>query len=71
MEALTEDRVMQFLVTLRPYLAVPVKDKLWTDTKLVDEGASAPRARGGDIRNLAEHLAEWARAGNLPTKAAA
>lgn len=63
--------IWAFLVRLRPYMSVPVTSRLWTDTGIVEKGASAPKARGGDLVRLSAHLVNWARAGALPVDEAA
>jgi hypothetical protein len=61
--ALSDDEIVGFLTQLRPYMAVPVTSRLWLDTEIFDAGARAPRARGGDIRRLADHIVAWGRNG--------
>lgn len=65
-EAKSDEEISEFLAKLEPYMGVPVTSELWTNTEIVELGASAPRARGGDILRLAAHIVEWARAGALP-----
>jgi len=67
---MTDQEIVSFLAQLRPYMGVPVTSRLWLDTGVFDSGASAPRARGGDIRRLSEHIVSWARQG-LPIPNAA
>jgi DNA-sulfur modification-associated len=66
----TDDQIVAFLATLRPDMTAPVAAGLWTDTGLVEAGAHAPRARGGDISRLGDHVLRWARHG-LPVTTAA
>jgi hypothetical protein len=68
--SMSDDEIVNFLIELRPYMGVPVTSRLWLDTEIFDAGARAPRARGGDIRRLADQIIEWARHG-LPAGVAA
>lgn len=62
-DAMSDDEVAQYFSILNSHMAVPVTESLWLDTGVFDVGASAPRARGGDIRRLADQIAGWARTG--------
>lgn len=64
--ARSDEEITAFFTKLGPYMGVPVSSRLWLDTGIVEEGASAPKARGGDILRLANHIVSWARAGALP-----
>lgn len=66
----SDDEIVMFLASLRPHMAAPVEPGLWTETGIVEPGAHAPKARGGDVRRLAERMVSWARTSlPVPVKA--
>ena len=68
---MSDEDIIKFLASLDPHMKVPVSSNLWKvdaddANNVVQQGAGAPRSRGGDVRRLTEQLVRWAREGLPP-----
>lgn len=68
----SDEDVIEYFGVLNQYMDAPVtKVGPWLATEVFSEGTYAPKARGGDIRKLADRITHWASAGIPAGKAAA
>jgi len=59
---MSDDEIQEFFSKLAPFMDAPVKkDSHWMEAGVFSVGAMAPKARGGDLRDLADTTIRWAR----------